>query len=669
MKKVWLSIFLTLLGFAILAMDHLNEMNLILFDISKSMEGFGDGQGIDIFGKEKEAAIFLVEHVPDNSFLMIMPFHEDIEKNLFKARIQGDVDRIHAADYIHYLAAKGMQTSLTKSVQSAIQAGDLAITMERFIPEFGNLYIFSDGKGNGTLDRNIDNLIDAITIDDALMPTMNTQIIAIGNVFSKEELQKLAAANAHVISFDREQFRKINIYVTSLGSWSMGTVIYQMMKLETNREMIGTEIDLSIVVQEFEEIILPMVLEKAVEINTNKLLDDKNIKHPSRPDSVTVFHAIRKRFAIIDSLYDLEISAMLDTVNATNLLTCFTALDSLIEQDVRMNLEPLRNLANYRDVGLDTLFTSPTRIRINKETVIDTIAFDVAEYRSMIDSLYGVDLQKLGLHELHTSLNFSVDVRRVEGDNAALFPANEILFTTAISKEVFEPTIKAVGKKTSGFRFSIDVGFKTYAIYVGVLLLVAILTMLIYFWSRSAHIRTTKDYRYVSVEQYLEGNPETIDLRKVLDDVLRKEKHLLQNIKVQNHYKFSKMPQINAVRGAVEYVVGEIVLNALEGLSAVENSRLSIKIGEDMNTVKVLVQDNGIGVPKDMRVHVFRKKFSTKGREGAGLIKCHKILRALSGDIIYKPITRLETDAVTRSHKVIDDGTIITMTFSRNSGG
>ena len=668
MKKVWLCVFLILSGIAMTAMDHLNEMNLILFDTSKSMSGFGDGNGIDIFEKEKEAAIFLVEHVPDNSYLMIMPFHEDIEKNLFKARIQGDSDRIHAADYIHYLTTKGTKTSLTKSVQSAIEAGDLAITIERFIPQYGNLYIFSDGKGNGALDRNIDNLIEAITVDDPLMPTMNTQIIAIGNVFSPDELQKLADANAHVISFDREQFQKINIYVTSLGSWSMGTVIYQMMKLETNRQMIGTEIDLGIVVREFEEIVLPMVLEKSVEINTRNLLSNKNFEILSRPDSISVYRSIRRRFAIIDSLYGVEVSAMLDTVSASRLLNCFTALDTLIQRDLELQLKPLRNLANYHDVGLDTLFCSPKRIRITSETVTDTIAFDVAEYRTMIDSLYGVDLQKLGLNELHTSLNFSVDVRRIEGDGAELFPGDEVLYTTQISKNTFLPVKELVGKKKSTFRFSLDIGFKTYAMYIGVLFMAAIVVTMVYLWSRSAHVRTTRDYRYVSVQQYLKGNPETIDLRIVLDDVLHREKHLLHNVRVQKQYKLSKVPQINAIREAVAYILGEIVLNALDGLSASDNGRLSIKIGEDMKSVKVLVQDNGIGVPKDMRVNVFRKKFSTKGREGAGLIKCHKLLKALNGEIVYKPITRLETDVATRSHKVIDDGTIITITFPRNGG-
>ncbi len=669
MKQIWLVFFLIVTVFPILAMDHLNELNLILFDVSKSMEGYGDGQGIDVFQQEKDAAIFLVEHVPNNSYLMVMPFHDNIEKNLFKGRIEGDAQRIQAADFIHYLETSGNQTSLTKSVQSAIAAGDLAITMERFIPEYGNLYIFSDGKGNDELDHNIDNLIKAITIDDPLMPAMNTQIIAIGKVFSEEELKKLAEANAHVISFDREQFQQINIYVTSLGAYSMGTVIYQLMKLETNRDMIGTEIDLGVVVQEFEEIVLPIVLERSVEVNTKKLLENKSFHFPDRPDSVTVFKSIRRRFEVIDSLYGVNVASVLDTVDAARILNCFTALDSLIKEDLALNLRPLRNLANYKDVGLDTLFVKPAHIRITNETIIDTISFNVAQYRSMVDSLYGVDLQKLGLSELHTSLNFSVDVRQLE-DGSTMFPSNQLLYTASISRQTFEPMQEILGKKKSkGIRFEVEASFKTYAIYIGVLLGVAVLVVFMYLWSRSVRMGTTRDYKYVDVSGYLSGNTELLDLSKMLEDILKKEKHLLNNIRIQKPLTHNKIAQINAQRDAVFYVLNEIIINAAEAASATDGSRIAIKVGEDMSAVKMMIQDNGIGVPGDMRVSVFRKKFSTKGREGAGLIKCHKIMHALHGEITYRPITRLETDAVTRSHKVIDDGTIITLSFPRNGRG
>ncbi len=666
MKKAGLLLACLLCAFAISAMDHLNELNIILFDTSMSMQGIGDGAGIDIFDKEKEAAIFLVEHVPDNSYLMVMPFNEDIDKNMFKARVAGDVERIQAADYIHYLDAKGMQTSLTRSVQSAVQASDLAVTMERFIPEYANLYIFSDGKGNDALDRDITNLIKAITIDDPLIPPLNTQIIAIGNIFSEEEMEALAQANARVLSFDREHFKKINIYVTSLGSYSLGTVIYQMMKLETNREMIGKQIDLGVVVKEFEDIVIPIILEKAVELNTKELLDRKGFKIGNRESSTTVHEAIRTRFAIIDSLYDTQVVALLDSVDAPSLLACFTALDSLIEDEIKLNLKTLENLANYQAVGLDTLFAKPKKITINRATVVDTIAFNVAEYRTFIDSLYGVDLQKLGLDQLHTSLQFSVDVRETTGHESAIFPGDEIEYLTRVGDDTFVPLQPELGKKKHKTRFTVEVGFRKIVIYLAVLLLGAVVTIMLYLWSRSAHVRTTRDYKYVDVTSYLEDAPETIDLQKTIDDILKKEKALLQNIRVQRHYAHSKLPQVTAIKTAANYVLGELIRNAGDALSSADDSRLVIKIGEDIKSVKVLIQDNGIGVPEDMRTNVFRKKFSIKGREGAGLIKCHKIMKCMNGSLIYKPITRLETDTVTRSHKVIDNGSLFIAEFSRN---
>ncbi|WP_269053019.1 ATP-binding protein [Sporosarcina sp. G11-34] len=87
--------------------------------------------------------------------------------------------------------------------------------------------------------------------------------------------------------------------------------------------------------------------------------------------------------------------------------------------------------------------------------------------------------------------------------------------------------------------------------------------------------------------------------------------------------------------GALTIIIGNLIDNALEAVSAQEKREVSffaLDIGED---IIIEVTDNGPGIHSDLLYEVFKQGFSTKSEanHGFGLANVQKIVRGLGGDI------------------------------------
>jgi len=119
---------------------------------------------------------------------------------------------------------------------------------------------------------------------------------------------------------------------------------------------------------------------------------------------------------------------------------------------------------------------------------------------------------------------------------------------------------------------------------------------------------------------------EALDLTRV---TLRKKGITLQKEFVEF------LPKCYAEPHLIEEVILNLLNNGAEALDPLEKQRvIRIRTGQQQNDIVVSVEDNGPGVPRDIREKIFEPFFTTKQNStGIGLSLCHRILTDHKGTL------------------------------------
>jgi signal transduction histidine kinase len=133
-----------------------------------------------------------------------------------------------------------------------------------------------------------------------------------------------------------------------------------------------------------------------------------------------------------------------------------------------------------------------------------------------------------------------------------------------------------------------------------------------------------------------------------LDSTLLLANNLLKN-KVEIRKDYSDVPNINGSPSQINQVFLNIITNAVHAMPerATANVITLRTAVEDANTVRVEIQDNGVGIPKDVLPKIFDPFFTTKpiGQgTGMGLSISYKIIQAHGGKLLVD--TELEVGTV-----------------------
>lgn len=129
-----------------------------------------------------------------------------------------------------------------------------------------------------------------------------------------------------------------------------------------------------------------------------------------------------------------------------------------------------------------------------------------------------------------------------------------------------------------------------------------------------------------------------VDLRSAIDSTLRLLHPLLQErrLKVECSYA-PDLPAVVADPSAVKQLVLNLLKNAADALEETGgNIRIAAAASEDRGLVEVSVEDDGPGIPPDLRERIFAPFFTTKaaGRgTGLGLSICRRIAEAHQGSL------------------------------------
>jgi two-component system, NtrC family, sensor kinase len=121
------------------------------------------------------------------------------------------------------------------------------------------------------------------------------------------------------------------------------------------------------------------------------------------------------------------------------------------------------------------------------------------------------------------------------------------------------------------------------------------------------------------------SNPVPVKIRSILDDVLdfygRKIAYKQLSVEVRHNFD----GEIKGSPGELRQIFSNLVVNSLEVL---ERGRGKLKVrssrghhwkNREQSGVKIVVSDNGPGIPAERHKQIFEPLFSTKGGKGSGL--------------------------------------------------
>lgn len=110
---------------------------------------------------------------------------------------------------------------------------------------------------------------------------------------------------------------------------------------------------------------------------------------------------------------------------------------------------------------------------------------------------------------------------------------------------------------------------------------------------------------------------ESVDLKKVLDDIVPLVNYELELDKIQLIRKFPKdLQPIQADRRHIEEIFFNLIINACQAMK--EGGEIRISAAQQNSSVNILIEDTGVGISEQYIKQVFEPFYTTK-QEGTGL--------------------------------------------------
>lgn len=112
-----------------------------------------------------------------------------------------------------------------------------------------------------------------------------------------------------------------------------------------------------------------------------------------------------------------------------------------------------------------------------------------------------------------------------------------------------------------------------------------------------------------------------VDIHTGIQSTLKMLQHKIRNGNVQIVENFDlDLPEVNAMIGELNQVWTNLVDNALDAMEPNGNGKLTISTGRAKDCVRVIISDNGPGIPENIKTRIFDPFFTTKEiGKGTGL--------------------------------------------------
>jgi signal transduction histidine kinase len=133
-----------------------------------------------------------------------------------------------------------------------------------------------------------------------------------------------------------------------------------------------------------------------------------------------------------------------------------------------------------------------------------------------------------------------------------------------------------------------------------------------------------------------EGRAEAVDLSRVVESTLPLARHAAGE-RVRLVTELAAVPPVRGDARLLGQVVANLVINAIQAIPETRgDGRVALRTSVHGDVVTLVVDDNGAGIPDDVRPHIFDPFFTTKeaGRgTGLGLAVCQELVVRHGGRI------------------------------------
>ncbi len=121
---------------------------------------------------------------------------------------------------------------------------------------------------------------------------------------------------------------------------------------------------------------------------------------------------------------------------------------------------------------------------------------------------------------------------------------------------------------------------------------------------------------------YRESNePQQIDIPALIDSVLRLYSNKLTSKNIRVEREFGEVASFFGVSGELKQVISNLVSNAVDAVGANGEIRFRLRGNDNGNSgcIRMVIEDNGPGIPEENRERIFEPFFTTKKDIGTGL--------------------------------------------------
>ena len=140
---------------------------------------------------------------------------------------------------------------------------------------------------------------------------------------------------------------------------------------------------------------------------------------------------------------------------------------------------------------------------------------------------------------------------------------------------------------------------------------------------------------------------EPVDVNGLLSDIVKiTREHLLKDFTINLHLDLEpSLPKIKTEKNDLKQVIINLFQNAIEAMVGggdlyIQTRRISTSLErhlekDEAGYVEIIIRDNGIGIPDEIKTRIFDPFFSSKGgnHSGLGLSIVHNIIKAVNGTI------------------------------------
>ncbi len=164
-------------------------------------------------------------------------------------------------------------------------------------------------------------------------------------------------------------------------------------------------------------------------------------------------------------------------------------------------------------------------------------------------------------------------------------------------------------------------------------------------------VSLVSNFKLVAVDQY-RGQRRVIQLKSVIESVMASMKPDLSQTSYRIDVQVPDDLQMDSFPGAIEQVVTNQINNSvLHGFAGRDHGLITLQAHANGDQVRMVYRDDGCGMSRETRNHVFDPFFTThlgKGSSGLGMSICYNLVTGRLGGTI-------EIDSA------IDQGTVVAL--------